>query len=250
MDPEVGGLPLTRGQMDIWFAQEMGLAGTEWQLGFLGRIAGAVDRDALHRAICQVVREAEPGRAAFFEVDGEVFQQAIDYPDVALDFYDLIGSDDPVERVHEISSSIQRTPMPLSGQLFKFALFQTALDEFFLFACCHHIAMDGTGMALVSRRIATIYSAIVTGGPIPAAYFGSLQDLLDCESEYEASAEYLDDHAYWRDNLPSKNEPRLQPPQVSSGRDAFAPSAQIQAELAVVSGSRICRKSCVSVGIR
>ncbi len=238
MDLDGGGLPLTRGQLDIWLAQEMGLAGTEWQLGFLGRIAGAVDRDALRQAIRQVVREAEPGRAAFFEVDGQVLQQGIDYPDVELDFYDLIGSDDPVEKVHEISSSIQRTPMPLTGQLFKFALFQTALDEFFLFACCHHIAIDGTGMALVSRRIATIYSAIVTGEPIPAAYFGSLQDLLDCESEYEASTDYLDDDAYWRANLPSESEPRLQPPQVSSGRDPFAPSAQVQLNSSVVSGSK------------
>jgi glycopeptidolipid biosynthesis protein len=233
-----GRLPLTRGQLDIFLAQEMGLAGTEWQLGFLGRIAGAVDRDALHEAIRQVVHEAEPGRAAFYEVDGQVLQQAVEYPDVDLDFYDLIGSADPVARVHEISSSIQRVPMPFSGQLFKFALFQTALDEFFLFACCHHIAMDGTGMALVSRRIATVYSAIVTGEPIPAAYFGSLQDLLDCESEYEASTDYLDDEGFWRDNLPTESNPRPRPPQASSGRDPFAPSAQVELNSSVVSGSK------------
>ena len=49
-----GGLPLTRGQLDIWLAQEAGLAGTEWQLGLLGRIAGRVDRDLLREAIRQV----------------------------------------------------------------------------------------------------------------------------------------------------------------------------------------------------
>ena len=57
--------------------------------------------------------------------------------------------------------------MPLTGPLFKFALFQTWVDEFYLFACCHHIVIDGTGIALVGHRIATVYSAIVSGAPIP-----------------------------------------------------------------------------------
>ncbi|HEX9832250.1 MAG TPA: condensation domain-containing protein, partial [Mycobacterium sp.] len=238
MDLEDVALPLTRGQLDIWLAQEMGLAGTEWQLGLLGRIAGRVERDALQQAIRHVVREAEPGRTAFFEVGGQVLQRAIDYPDVELEFYDLIGSDDPVQNVHEISSSIQRTPMPLDGPLFKFVLFQTSVDEFFIFACCHHIAMDGTGMALVARRVASIYSAIVSDEPIPGAYFGSLQDLIDCESEYEASTDFLDDQAYWSNNLPSESEPRYPLPQATNGRDPFAPSAQVQLNPSVISRSK------------
>ena len=136
MELDDRALPLTRGQLDIWLAQETGHSGTEWQLGLLVRIEGTVDRDVLERAIRQAVREAEPGRAAFFEVDGQVFQRAIDYPDVELAFYDVSGSGDPVQEAREMASSIQRTPMPLTGQLFKFVLFQTRLDEFYLFACC------------------------------------------------------------------------------------------------------------------
>ena len=94
--------------------------------------------------------------------------------------------------------------MPLAGPLFKFALFQTRLDEFYFLACCHHIVIDGSGIALVGHRIATIYSAIVSGERIPPAFFGSLQDLVDCESDYEASNDYLEDQAYWSRNLPRK----------------------------------------------
>ena len=197
MELDDRALPLTRGQLDIWLAQETGHSGTEWQLGLFVRIEGTVERDALEWAIRRVVQEAEPGRAAFFEVDGQVFQRAIDYPDVELAFYDLSCSHHPVQEAHRIASSIQRTPMPLTGPLFKFALFQTRLDEFYLFACCHHIVIDGSGIALVGHRIASVYSAIVSGAPIPAAFFGSLQDLVDCELAYEASNDYLDDEAYW-----------------------------------------------------
>jgi Condensation domain len=78
--------------------------------------------------------------------------------------------------------------MPFTGPLFKFALFRTWDDEFYLFACGHHIVIDGFGIALVGGRLATVYSAIISDAPVPPAFFGSLQDLIRCESEYEASS--------------------------------------------------------------
>src|SRR5271166_6365048 len=226
-------LPLTRGQLDIWLAQETGYAGTEWQLGLLVKIAGTVHRDALELAIRQAVREAEPGRVSFFEVDGQVIQKPIDYPDVELAFYDLTNSPDPVQEVRGMASSIQRTPMALDGQLFKFVLFQTQLDEFYLFGCCHHIAIDGLGMALVCRRVATIYSAIVAEKPIPDAYFASVQDLVDLESEYAASSDYLEDQAYWSSNLPPESGPVDRLPNTASERDLYSPSGSVQLDPSV-----------------
>src|ERR1700757_2503125 len=93
-------LPLTRGQLDIWLAQGSGRFGAKWQLGELLRIEGAVDPSLLERAIVQVVGEAEPLRASFFEVDGQVFQKTVDYPDVELARYDLIASQDPVQEAY------------------------------------------------------------------------------------------------------------------------------------------------------
>ena len=45
------------------------------------------------------------------------------------------------------------------------------------------------------------------------AFFGSLQDLVGSELEYEASSDYLEDQAYWTRNLPSESGPdyRLPP---------------------------------------
>ncbi|WP_156753001.1 AMP-binding protein, partial [Mycobacterium sp. 1245801.1] len=236
-------LPLTRGQLDIWLAHEMGRGGAEWQLGLLGRIAGPVDRGHLEQAIRQAVQEAEPGRAAFVEVDGQVLQYAVDYPDVALDFYDLIQADDPAQKVQEITGTIQRTPMPLSGPLFKFVLFQTSSDEFYLFACCHHIAVDGLGMALVSRRVAAIYSAIVSGEAIPAASFGSIQDLIDCETDYEASADYLADKAYWAGKLPLERGSHSWSLGSTDEHDAFRPSARVRLDSSVVGRLKDLSKS-------
>ena len=153
MELDDRALPLTRGQLDIWLAQETGHSGTEWQLGVLVRFDGAVQRDLLEQAIRHVMREAEPVRAAIFEVDGQVFQRAGD-AEVELAFHDLSDSRHPVQEAREIAASIQNIPMPSSGPLFTFALFQTWADEFYLFGCFHHIVIDGSGITLLAHRIA------------------------------------------------------------------------------------------------
>ncbi|WP_155768353.1 non-ribosomal peptide synthetase, partial [Mycobacterium colombiense] len=233
MEREDRALPLTRGQLDIWLSQEAGFAGTQWQLGLLVKIDGIVHRDAFEQAITQAVAEAEPGRVSFFEVDGQVVQKPVDYPLVELTFDDLRSAADPVQEARERASSIQRTPMALNGQLFKFVLFQTGHEEFYLFGCCHHIAIDGLGMALVCRRVATIYSAMVAGKPIPDAYFGSVQDLVDLESGYEASEEYAEDKAYWSEHLPPESGPVDRLPDAAGERDHYSPSASVQLDPSV-----------------
>ena len=233
MDLDNRALPLTRGQLDIWLAQETGHSGTEWQLGVLVRFDGTVKRDLLEQAIRQVVQEAEPARATIFEVDGQVFQRAIDEPDVEVAFYDLSDSRHPVQEARGIALSIQDTPMPLAGPLFKFALFRTWVDEFYLFGCFHHIIIDGSGITLLAHRIATVYAAIVSHAPIPPAFFGSLQDLVRCELEYEASGDYLEDQVYWTKNLPSESGPHCQSPEAVGG-DPHSPSAPVRLDPVVL----------------
>ncbi len=227
-------LPLTRGQLDIWLAQETGHSVTDWQLGVLVRFDGTVDRDVLERAIRHVAQEAEPARAAIFEEDGQVLQRPIDYSDAEMAFHDLSESRHPVQEARAIAASIQRTPMSSAGPLFKFALFQTWSDEFYLFGCFHHIVIDGTGITLLAHRIATVYAAIVSNEAIPPTFFGSLQDLVRHESEYEASADYLEDEAYWSRNLPPESGPHNQLSPAAGDGDPAEPSAPVRLDPVVL----------------
>jgi len=227
-ESEDQALPLSRGQLDIWLSQESGLVDAEWQLGLLVRIEGKVERVLLQRAIRQAVTEAEPARAAFFEENGQIVQRPIDHSDLELAFEDLRDSDAPVERALEKATHIQRTLMPLTGQLLKFALYRTADDEFYLFGLCHHINLDGLGMAVVSRRVASIYTALVSGEPIPPAYFGTLQDLVDWETDYVASNEYAEDREYWSRNLPPDSGLDYRMPHASGESDGYKPSDSVQ----------------------
>jgi amino acid adenylation domain-containing protein/non-ribosomal peptide synthase protein (TIGR01720 family) len=230
-----GALPLTRAQLDIWLAQETGHAGIDWQIGLLMKIDGALDTEAFEWALNRVMQEAEPVRAAFFEEDGNVYQQAIDYPEIDLEFHDLTDADDPAAEVQERAAAIQRTPMPFSGPLFKYALFQTQFDEFYVSGCFHHIVTDAAGIGLIGNRIAAVYSALVSGEPVPPAFFGSLQDLVDYESAYEESSDYREDEAYWTKNLATGSGSSYRLPEAADDeRDQHAHSMPVPIDPAVL----------------
>jgi len=124
--------------------------------------------------------------------------------------------------------------MPFTGPLFKFALFQTRPDQFYWFTCCHHIIIDGLGISLVGQRIASVYSAVVSGAPIPPAFFGSLQDLVSSELDYERSADYLANESYWTRNLPTESEPDPGLPGAVGERDPHRPSMPIRLDPLVI----------------
>ena len=196
-------LPITRAQLDIWLAQETGQSATEWQLGLFVEIDGMLDRKALKWAIRRAVEESEPLRVGFFEADGEVFQQRLDDAAVELTVVDVRTSDAPAQEALERALAIQRTPMPLDDTLYKFVLFRAGATKNYLFVCCHHIVIDGMGMVLVCQRMASMYSAAVSGAPISPTVFGSLNDLIACESTYESSDSYARDQLYWQGHLPT-----------------------------------------------
>ncbi|WP_263597424.1 condensation domain-containing protein, partial [Mycobacterium simulans] len=233
--------------MDIWLSQETVGSQADWQVGWFVPIKGVVDPDVIDRAIRQVVDEAEPLRVVFCEVDGEVFQRAIDDPDVGVARHDLRHSQNPVRDAYELALSIQCAPLSWPGPLYKFALFQTRSDEFHLYICSHHIVLDGFGTVLITQRISAVYSALISGNQVPAAVFGSLRDLVDYESEYEKSGEYLEDRAYWCENLPAENGPTYQWPQVVNRPDFYPASTPIQLDPAVV--NRV-DELCEVLGVR
>ncbi|VAZ86277.1 Dimodular nonribosomal peptide synthase [Mycobacterium persicum] len=200
-------LALTRGQLDIWLSQETNGSGKPWQASLFVVIGGVVEPSLIERAVRQAVAECEPLRAGIFEVDGHVYQKLADYPAAAVPFFDLSSSRDPVQETYQLASSMQRQPMAWTGPLFRFALFRTSPNQFYLFVCLHHIVVDGFSSVMFVSRIATIYSAIVSGLAAPECSFGTLRDLVSTELAYEASRRYREDLRFWKENLPPHRGP-------------------------------------------
>ncbi|AGC62824.1 non-ribosomal peptide synthetase [Mycobacterium liflandii 128FXT] len=232
LEPAETGFALTRGQLDIWFSQEIGRSPQEWYNSGFAVIAGSVTPDLLSQAIRQVVGEAEPLRAAIIEADGHVVQKVVDYPNLEVPFHDLRSCADPVAEANRRGLAMHREPMPWNGPLFKFALFQVASEEFYLFVSIHHVVVDGFGYALLVNRIALVYSELSSGAPVSPTFFGSLQTLVAAEAEYEQSDDYRADLAYWKETLDGVTDHSLA--HADGDRGPSATSVSVEIDPAVV----------------
>ncbi|MCV7009258.1 non-ribosomal peptide synthetase [Mycobacterium gordonae] len=228
-------LPLTRSQLDIWLAQETGGSGIPWQASFFAVIDGAVEPTLIERAVHQAIADCEPLRAVIVEAKGQVYQKVVDYPDVAVPFRDVSGSADPVAETYRLAAVIQREPMSWAGPLFRFALFRTGPNQSFLLFCLHHIVVDGFSSVLLVSRIATVYSALVAGAPVPKSSFGTLQDLVSIESEYEASSGCREDREFWDGNLPPHHDSvEYRTADAAGGHDYYVASQPTELDPVVV----------------
>ncbi|WP_142277882.1 hypothetical protein, partial [Mycobacterium avium] len=63
--------------------------------------------------------------------------------------------------------------------------------------------------------------------------FGTVQDLIDLESGYEASPDYAEDKAYWSEHLPPESGPVDRLPDAEGERDHYSPSASVQLDPSV-----------------
>ncbi|ULL10965.1 hypothetical protein CKW46_17265 [Mycobacterium liflandii] len=164
--------------------------------------------------------------------DGHVVQKVVDYPNLEVPFHDLRSCADPVAEANRRGLAMHREPMPWNGPLFKFALFQVASEEFYLFVSIHHVAVDGFGYALLVNRIALVYSELSSGAPVSPTFFGSLQTLVAAEAEYEQSDDYRADLAYWKETLDGVTDHSLA--HADGDRGPSATSVSVEIDPAVV----------------
>ena len=96
-------------------------------------------------------------------------------PDWSMSLVDVSDAPDPQAAAERWMRADLAEPVDLTrGPLFAYALLKAAADRFFWYSRYHHIVMDGFGFALVARRVADVYSALVAGRAAEPATFGSL----------------------------------------------------------------------------
>ena len=71
----------------------------------------------------------------------------------------------------------------------------------------HHVIIDGYSAAMMARRAAAHYTALVRGTERPPPEFGAIADLVAADQEYRAGERYEKDRAYWRDRLSPLPDP-------------------------------------------
>jgi amino acid adenylation domain-containing protein len=168
--PRDGPLPLSHSQEAIWFFQELspGMKSYNFQASF--RLRGALDADALQRALDEIVRRHEIFRTTFHDEGGRAVQRVHEAGPAPCPRFDLRGlpageRDAMVERhmAEEFGAPFDLGQLPL----IRWRLLRLADDEHLLLQVEHHFVHDGWSFAIFLRELVALYTAAVRGEPSP-----------------------------------------------------------------------------------
>ncbi|MYU19649.1 AMP-binding protein, partial [Streptomyces sp. SID8361] len=205
-------LPLTTGQSEIWFIEQLEPPeSTTFRVGEYLEIQGPIDTEIFERALRRAVAEAEPYNVRVGEDDGEPWQILDPVTDWELPKLDLTGEHDPWATAERWMKNDLATGALKLGDYpaFSFALLKVEPERFLWYQGTHHIVSDAGSAALLGRRAAEVYTALMTGTD-PAegeTAFGSLRAMVDQDAEYRASPDFAKDRAYWLEHFGDSPRP-------------------------------------------
>ncbi|MEK9520920.1 amino acid adenylation domain-containing protein [Streptomyces venezuelae] len=199
------GLPVTGGQAGIWLAQQLEPDSSAYNIVFALHLRGAVDLDRLTAAVRQAVEEAECLHVRITPGDDGPRQTPRTRPVPAdLTVVDLREAADPEAAAAAWVAADRDQPVNLAlDPLFAHALLRLADDRVVWSQRYHHIALDGMGVALITRRAGELYTAGDTAAPSD----WSLSRLVAADRAYRASGLHAADRAWWLERMAGRTEP-------------------------------------------
>lgn len=159
MTPRPERLPLSLVQERLWFLEQLAGGQPVYHVAGALRLRGALDGEALRRAI-ELVRERHEALRTRFVSDGDgAPRQAIE-PACALV---LPVVDARTQPETEAFTRVVREPFDLSREAVRWALFRTREDEHALVFVAHHLVIDGYALRVLVRELAAAYRAHQAG---------------------------------------------------------------------------------------
>ncbi|WP_189937209.1 non-ribosomal peptide synthetase, partial [Streptomyces sulfonofaciens] len=168
-------LPLSFAQRRLWFLNRLGgpEAGADYNMPFVLRLEGGLDRAALRAALADVAGRHESLRTVFPEADGAPRQLVLDPGTAAVAL--------PVRHVDETGlaqalAASAATGFDLTAEPpLRAELFALGPDRHVLSLVVHHIAGDAWSMVPLGRDLAAAYAARLRGEqpswpPLPVTY--------------------------------------------------------------------------------
>ena len=230
-------LPLTAAQHGIWNAQRLEPDSPYYVVGDVLEIIGdrTVDLGALRTAIMRTVAEAGSLRLRMAETpDGPrqwIDDGAVPEPEVV----DLRSDADP-RAAAEAAVAAERARLaahcaPMTDRdLFAFRILRLSDTEVWYTQLGHHLVFDGYSAAMLSRRVAAHYTALIDEAEPPKSPFGSFAEFVAADQEYRASERHEADRAYWRDELTPLPEPPDRPGFDGPASEVLTARAELPAE--------------------
>jgi amino acid adenylation domain-containing protein len=164
--PRGAPLPLSFAQQRLWFLDRLEPGSALYNVPAALRLHGALDVDALERALAELTRRHEALRTVLGTVDGEPVQRFRDDAGFVLEREEARGHDQALARAVAEAGR----PFDLeTGPLFRARLFRISAEEHLLLVVMHHVVADGWSVGVLYADLGALYGAFAAGQPSPLA---------------------------------------------------------------------------------
>lgn len=208
---------LSESQKSIWYL-EKAYPGTSLNIvaGNL-RLKGQVSYPALEQALNIFVRKNDSMRLRICEKDGQALQYVSEYKEFKVDFFDF-STGGGLKDLFLWDEGKTRTPFNvIENPLFYWALYKVGDDEGGIYMKMHHLISDAWTVGLATRQIIDLYTKIKNGASVDESPNPSYIDHLVSEAEYEKTARFENDKAYWNKKFEVLPEMTVLKPLKSNG---------------------------------
>lgn len=164
-------LPLSFAQQRLWYVSQIDPANPAYNVLYPLRVSGSLDLRALEKAIGMLVERHEALRTRYVEMDG-VPAQVVGSGEVSFEVVEVDGQTPAERREAAMRVAEQHFSLPFdlsTGPSLRTVLFPLDAQEHLLALIMHHITSDGWTLALITRELATLYTACAAGerSPLP-----------------------------------------------------------------------------------
>jgi amino acid adenylation domain-containing protein len=203
--PRDGPLPLSYGQLRVWFLDQLRPGSPAWILPEAVRMMGDLDVAALERSLEHLVRRHEALRTSFPVVDGRPVPSIAPRLSLPLPLVDLRNLNDTrrdSEAVRVIREVGLRPFALASGPLIRILLVRLGHRDHAALFSLHHLVADGWSSGIFLQELVEVYDALVTGRSValpelPLQY----ADFAVWQQSWLASEAMQEQLAYWQERL-------------------------------------------------
>jgi amino acid adenylation domain-containing protein len=222
-------VPASFSQQRLWMLDRMDPGSALYAVPVAVRIRGALDAEALQRALDELAARHESLRTVFRWMDGGTAQVVLPAGSLPVRVVDLsrIDADAREGEVRRRLADEAARPFDLAaGPLVRVRLYRLDADEHVLLLNLHHVVTDGWSNGVLLRELEALYGAFARGlaSPLPAPAL-QYADYAEWQRERLRGAVYDRQLAYWTQALagaPARLELPTDRPRPAAWRGAGA----------------------------